>query len=151
MYAIKATLLGTSPPVWKRILVRRETTLRNLHRTLQTVMECSPVPYSLSGDHGFWRRLFAQVAVVRSADRGLCPATALSTAPPSPKQLPSLLRSGSQSIEPSPISWTGDLFTVFYETNAPSNRSKHLLKQCEKLEGTLAWGRSNRIGSWLFP
>jgi ubiquinone/menaquinone biosynthesis C-methylase UbiE len=38
VYAIKVTLLGTSPSVWRRILVPREITLRNLHRTLQTVM-----------------------------------------------------------------------------------------------------------------
>ncbi len=38
VYAIRVTLLGTSPPVWRRILVPREITLRNLHRALQTVM-----------------------------------------------------------------------------------------------------------------
>jgi Plasmid pRiA4b ORF-3-like protein len=38
VYAIKVTLLGTRPPVWRRILVPREITLRNLHRTVQTVM-----------------------------------------------------------------------------------------------------------------
>ncbi len=38
VYVIKVTLLGTSPPVWRRISVPRELTLRNLHRTLQTVM-----------------------------------------------------------------------------------------------------------------
>src|SRR5439155_18341526 len=38
VYAIKVTLLGTRPPVWRRILVAREITLRNLHRTLQSVM-----------------------------------------------------------------------------------------------------------------
>ena len=38
VYAIKVTFLGTSPPVWRRILVPRDITLRNLHRTLQTVM-----------------------------------------------------------------------------------------------------------------
>ena len=38
VYALKVTLLGTSPPVWRRILVTRDITLRNLHRTLQTVM-----------------------------------------------------------------------------------------------------------------
>jgi hypothetical protein len=38
VYAIKVTILGTSPPVWRRILVPRDITLRNLHRTLQTVM-----------------------------------------------------------------------------------------------------------------
>ena len=32
VYAIKVTLLGTSPPVWRRILVDRDMTLRNLHR-----------------------------------------------------------------------------------------------------------------------
>ena len=38
VYVIKVTLLETRPPVWRRILVPREITLRNLHRTLQTVM-----------------------------------------------------------------------------------------------------------------
>ena len=38
VYAIKVTLLGTRPPVWRRILVDRDMTLQNLHRTLQTVM-----------------------------------------------------------------------------------------------------------------
>jgi len=38
VYAIKVTLLGTSPSVWRRKLVPRDITLRNLHRTLQTVM-----------------------------------------------------------------------------------------------------------------
>ena len=35
---IKVTLLGTSPPVWRRVLVQRDITLHNLHKTLQTVM-----------------------------------------------------------------------------------------------------------------
>ena len=38
VYAIKVTLLGTRPPVWRRILVPRDITLQHLHRTLQTVM-----------------------------------------------------------------------------------------------------------------
>ena len=38
VYVIKVTLLGTSPLVWRRILVPREITLHHLHRTLQTVM-----------------------------------------------------------------------------------------------------------------
>jgi Plasmid pRiA4b ORF-3-like protein len=38
VYAIKVTLLGTSPPVWRRILVPRDIKLGNLHRTLQTLM-----------------------------------------------------------------------------------------------------------------
>ena len=38
VYAIKVTLLGPSPPVWRRVLVQRDITLRNLHHTLQLVM-----------------------------------------------------------------------------------------------------------------
>ena len=38
VYVVKVTLLGTSPPVWRRILVPGEITLQHLHRTLQTVM-----------------------------------------------------------------------------------------------------------------
>jgi len=38
VYVIKVTLLDTNPPVWRRVLVHRDTTLRNLHKTLQTVM-----------------------------------------------------------------------------------------------------------------
>jgi hypothetical protein len=46
VYAIKVTLLGTSPPVWRRILVPRDITLGNLHRTLQTVMGVDKLPPS---------------------------------------------------------------------------------------------------------
>ena len=38
VYALKVTLLDTSPLVWRRILVPRAITLHNLHRTLQTAM-----------------------------------------------------------------------------------------------------------------
>ena len=38
VYVVKVTLLNTSPAVWRRILVPRDITLQNLHRTLQTVM-----------------------------------------------------------------------------------------------------------------
>src|SRR6266849_6397366 len=38
VYALKITLLGTGPRIWRRVLVPREITLRNLHKTLQTVM-----------------------------------------------------------------------------------------------------------------
>lgn len=38
VYALRITLLRTRPVVWRRILVPRDITLRQLHRTLQTVM-----------------------------------------------------------------------------------------------------------------
>jgi len=38
VYAIKVTLLGTEPPVWRRFLVERDITLGQLHSTLQIVM-----------------------------------------------------------------------------------------------------------------
>lgn len=38
VYAIKVTLLGTRPPIWRRFLVERDITLRELHSTLQIVM-----------------------------------------------------------------------------------------------------------------
>jgi len=47
-------------------------------------------------------------------------------------------RSGSQSLKPSPISLTADLFTVFYETNAASNRSKHLSEAVREVGGNLS-------------
>ena len=38
VYAIKITLLGMKPPVWRRFLVEREISLRQLHNVLQRVM-----------------------------------------------------------------------------------------------------------------
>ncbi len=38
VYAIKVTLLGTRPPVWRRFLIESDITLGQLHRTLQIVM-----------------------------------------------------------------------------------------------------------------
>ena len=38
VYVVKVTLLGTSPPVWRRVSLPRDITLHNLHRTLQIVM-----------------------------------------------------------------------------------------------------------------
>lgn len=38
VYAIKVTLLGTRPPVWRRFLVERDIPLRLLHGVLQKEM-----------------------------------------------------------------------------------------------------------------
>lgn len=38
VYALKVTLLGTRPPVWRRFLIEGDVTLRSLHGTLQIVM-----------------------------------------------------------------------------------------------------------------
>lgn len=38
VYAIKVTLLGTRPPIWRRFLVESDITLGQLHSTLQIVM-----------------------------------------------------------------------------------------------------------------
>jgi pRiA4b ORF-3-like protein len=37
-YLIKVTLLDTDPPIWRRVLVPHDITLRQLHRIVQTVM-----------------------------------------------------------------------------------------------------------------
>ena len=38
IYQLKVTLLGTSPPVWRRLLVLAHITLEQLHDVLQTAM-----------------------------------------------------------------------------------------------------------------
>jgi hypothetical protein len=38
IYQIKVTLLGTNPPIWRRLLVPADMTLALLHETLQTTM-----------------------------------------------------------------------------------------------------------------
>src|SRR5260370_18662758 len=38
IYQIKVTLLGTSPPIWRRLLVPAEVTLAQLHDVLQAAM-----------------------------------------------------------------------------------------------------------------
>jgi len=38
VYALKVTLLGTEPSVWRRVLIESDITLRALHNTLQAVM-----------------------------------------------------------------------------------------------------------------
>ena len=38
IYQLKVTLLGTSPPIWRRLLVPADLTLAQLHNVLQTAM-----------------------------------------------------------------------------------------------------------------
>jgi hypothetical protein len=38
IYQLKVTLLGTSPPIWRRLLVSADVTLAQLHDVLQATM-----------------------------------------------------------------------------------------------------------------
>jgi len=38
IYELKVTLLGTSPPIWRRLQVPADMTLAQLHEVLQTAM-----------------------------------------------------------------------------------------------------------------
>ena len=54
IYQLKVTLLGTSPPIWRRLLVPADLTLAQLHDVLQVAMgwqECHLHEFSAGGRH----------------------------------------------------------------------------------------------------
>jgi hypothetical protein len=54
IYQLKVTLLGTSPPIWRRLLVSADLTLAQLHDVLQAAMgwqECHMHEFSAGGRH----------------------------------------------------------------------------------------------------
>jgi hypothetical protein len=54
IYQLKVTLLGTSPPIWRRLLVPADLTLAQLHDVLQAAMgwqECHMHEFSAGGRH----------------------------------------------------------------------------------------------------
>jgi hypothetical protein len=54
IYQLKITLLGTSPPIWRRLLVPADLTLAQLHDVLQVAMgwqECHMHEFSAGGQH----------------------------------------------------------------------------------------------------
>jgi Plasmid pRiA4b ORF-3-like protein len=54
IYQLKVTLLGTSPPIWRRLLVPSDVTLAQLHDVLQAAMgwqECHMHEFSAGGRH----------------------------------------------------------------------------------------------------
>jgi hypothetical protein len=54
IYQLKVTLLGTKPPIWRRLLVPAELTLAQLHDVLQAAMgwqDCHLHEFSAGGRH----------------------------------------------------------------------------------------------------
>lgn len=54
IYQLKVTLLGTSPPIWRRLLVPADLTLAQLHDVLQAAMgwqDCHMHEFSAGGRH----------------------------------------------------------------------------------------------------
>lgn len=54
IYQLKVTLLGTSPPIWRRLLLPPDLTLAQLHDVLQAAMgwqECHMHEFSAGGRH----------------------------------------------------------------------------------------------------
>jgi Plasmid pRiA4b ORF-3-like protein len=54
IYQLKVILLGTSPPIWRRLLVPADLTLAQLHDVLQAAMgwqECHMHEFSVGGRH----------------------------------------------------------------------------------------------------
>jgi len=54
IYQLKVTLLGTSPPIWRRLFVPSDVTLAQLHDVLQAAMgwqECHMHEFSAGGRH----------------------------------------------------------------------------------------------------
>jgi Plasmid pRiA4b ORF-3-like protein len=54
IYQLKVTLLGTSPPIWRRLLLPADLTLAQLHDVLQAAMgwqECHMHEFSAGGRH----------------------------------------------------------------------------------------------------
>ena len=54
IYQLKVTLLGTSPPIWRRLLVPPDLTLAQLHDVLQVAMgwqECHLHEFNAGGRH----------------------------------------------------------------------------------------------------
>lgn len=54
IYQLKVTLLGTSPPIWRRLLVSADLTLAQLHDVLQAAMgwqECHMHEFSAGSRH----------------------------------------------------------------------------------------------------